>query len=515
MPPTKSGAEEQPKTKKTTRRRSTTKKTATKKTATEPASASPAPAKKTAKTTKKRAASKPTVTKSTKKKAVKKTPKKATKKAVAKREPAAFAALGLSDEVLSALRKCEFVEPSDIQRELIPVALEGKDCLGQARTGTGKTASFALPLIERVTPGVALQALVLVPTRELASQVDNAVKQFSADHPVHTAVLYGGKKIQAQVKSLEANPEIIIATPGRVLDLNRRGILSFDAIDMVVLDEVDRMLDIGFRDDIRRILRRIEKKHQTIFVSATMDEEIRKLAKAHMTDPVEINVSGDTLTVDHIEHGFVTLHKHDKMASLIGFLKSEVPSLAIVFTNTKHAARKVAANLKKQHVVCQEIHGDLHQSKRERVMKKFRDSAIQVLVATDLASRGLDVLEVSHIVNYDIPEDTAVYVHRIGRTARMGNRGYAVTFVTPEEGTQLTSIEMLLNQQLPQFEAPWAVRTELPQEEKPQEKEEEKSDEPGRLHTPMARHEGLESLGIRPVRRTLGSRFRAPRGGRR
>jgi ATP-dependent RNA helicase DeaD len=374
-----------------------------------------------------------------------------------------------------------------------------------------------LPLIERVTPGEAFQALVLVPTRELASQVDNAVKQFSADHPVRTAVVYGGRRIDSQMKMLSAKPEIVIATPGRILDLHRRKLVNFDNISMVVLDEVDRMLDIGFRDDIRRILRRIEQKHQTIFVSATIDEEIRKLAMAHMTEPIEINVSGDSLTVDHIEHGFVTIHKHDKMASLLGFLKSEVPSLAIVFTNTKHAARKVAARLKKEHVVCQEIHGDLHQSKRERVMKNFRDSAIQVLVATDLASRGLDVLEVSHIVNYDIPEDTAVYVHRIGRTARMGNRGYAVTFVTPEEGSQLTSIEMLLNQQLPQFEAPWAVRTELPDSEKPAEveAEDQEEDNTGRFETPLRRHAGLESLGIRPVRRTLGSRFRSGRGNRR
>jgi ATP-dependent RNA helicase DeaD len=427
------------------------------------------------------------------------------------REPAAFAALGLSDEVLSALRKCQFETPSDIQRELIPVALTGRDCLGQARTGTGKTAAFALPLIERVKPGTALQALVLVPTRELASQVDNAIKQFSIDHPVHTAVVYGGRRIDAQMKQLKRNPEILIATPGRVLDLYRRKLINFDNMTSVVLDEVDRMLDIGFRDDIRRILRKVEQPHQTIFVSATMDEEIRKLAMAFMRDPIEINVSGDSLTVENIEHGFVSVLKENKFASLLGFLKSEVPALVIVFTNTKHQARRVALHLKKEGVSCQEIHGDLHQSKRERVMQKFRDSAIQVLVATDLASRGLDVLEVSHIVNYDVPEDSAVYVHRIGRTARMGKRGYAVTFVTPEEGDELTAIEMLINKELPQFEVPWVVKP-LPKDEPPEPVVDEGPPPvPPRYADPLIRHDGLEKIGVRPPRRTLGSRFRATR----
>jgi ATP-dependent RNA helicase DeaD len=274
------------------------------------------------------------------------------------------------------------------------------------------------------------------------------------------------------------------------------------------------MLDIGFRDDIRRILRKIEADHQTIFVSATLDEEIRKLARAFMKEPIELNVSGDELTVENIEHGFVPVDPQQKFSNLLGYLKHEVPKLAIVFTNTKHAARRVAEKLRKEGINCQEIHGDLHQSKREKVMAKFRKSAIQVLVATDLASRGLDVMEVSHIVNYDAPADPAAYVHRIGRTARMGNRGYAVTFITREEGDLLTGIEMLLNKEVPQFTTPWHIPPALP--EGPDHVEEPTpEDAPPSISTryqeTYKKDELLESIGVRPVRRTLGSRFRTTR----
>jgi ATP-dependent RNA helicase DeaD len=435
-------------------------------------------------------------------------------------EPPDFAALGLSRPLLQALGKVGFTTPTDIQRELIPHALAGRDCLGQARTGTGKTAAFALPMLDRLTPGTPVQALVLVPTRELASQVDSHIRQFSGSHKLNTVLLYGGRRLKGQMDALARGPEVVIGTPGRVLDLMHRKALSLDGVRIAVLDEVDRMLDIGFRDDIRRILRRIEHAHQTIFVSATLDDEIRRLAKAFMTEPVEVNVSGDSLTVENIEHGFVPVLREDKFASLLGFLKTEVPKLAIVFTNTKHNARRIAARLKKEGVSCQEIHGDLDQARRERVMKSFRNASIQVLVATDLASRGLDVMEVSHIVNYDIPADASVYVHRIGRTARMGKHGYAVTFVTPEEGELLTTIELLINQMLPQFDAPWLIRSTpppavAPAATAPAAAEAEKAAADTRYQAPLQRDEMLEAVGLRPLRRTLGSRFRSSRRSRR
>jgi len=430
--------------------------------------------------------------------------------------PVRFSDLGLAPDILKALAAIDFLTPTDIQRELIPIALTGRDCLGQARTGTGKTAAFALPMLQRLTPGVGSQGLVLVPTRELAAQVGEHFKMLGKSRPLRTVLVYGGRRIKQQIDQLRRNPEIIIGTPGRILDLMRRGPLRVAGVSFVVLDEIDRMLDIGFRDDIRRILRAVEAPHQTLFVSATIDEEIRKLARTFLHDPAEVNVSQDALTVEGIEHGFVNVAAEDKFQTLLGFLKHGSPTLAIVFTNTKHAARRVAERLKKQGVNCKEIHGDLMQSRRERVMESFRKSHIQVLVATDLASRGLDVMEVSHIVNYDIPEDSSVYVHRIGRTARMGRSGYAVTFVTPEQGKELTEIEKLLNQELPRFDEPWVVRPTIVPSTAPNPAE--APPEPAsssRLHDALRHDEVLESVGLRPLQRTLGSRFRAARRRRR
>jgi len=463
----------------------------------------------------------------------------------------AWQQLGLTPPLLAAVARVGFQDPTDIQRELIPHALAGRDCLGQARTGTGKTAAFALPMFQRITPGAGLQAIILVPTRELAAQVDEHVRALRGDLPFKTVVVLGGRRIKDQIAVLHRRPEIAIGTPGRVLDLMRRKELHFDQIKLAVLDEVDRMLDIGFRDDIRRILRSIETAHQTIFVSATIDEEIQKLAKSFMHDPVEVNVSHDMLTVESVQQSFVTVQPQDKFATLLGLLKHEGPTLAIVFTNTKYKARRVAQNLRHEGVNCKEIHGDLVQERRERVMKSFRGQQIQVLVATDLASRGLDVMDISHIINYDLPQDPIGYVHRIGRTARMGKTGCAIAFVTPEEGTLLTEIEKLINKELVRFDPPWMVkRLQTPAELAAQAAaalaaEEAQAAEaagaasavaeapaagahgagehpaagaagtrrpvPQRYLEPARRDETLEALGLRPIRRTLGSRFRSSR----
>ncbi len=424
-----------------------------------------------------------------------------------------FADMGLNEGLLKALARLKFVKPTDIQAHLIPIALKGRDCLGQAKTGTGKTAAFVIPMLQNFEPGVPLQGLILVPTRELARQVCEHIKELAWKQPIKTALLYGGQRITAQLPQLKAGPEIVIGTPGRILDLMRRGMLKFDKVRLAVLDEVDRMLDIGFRDDIRRILREVSKDRQTIFVSATFDEEITKLARTFMRDPVEVNVSKDALTVESIEQGFVTVERHDKFATLLGFIKHEAPTLAIVFTNTKMSARKVARRLKEAGVKCREIHGDLMQHRRERVMEGFRKADFQILVATDLASRGIDVMEVSHIVNYDLPPDPSVYVHRVGRTARMGNRGYAMSFVPREEGKLLTAIEMHINKELLRIEGAWIVdRGPRDPFDGPAEP---KAEPVSRLKESLVRDPVLESMGLRPVRRTLGSRFRKSRRGRR
>ena len=287
-------------------------------------------------------------------------------------ESTSFEELGLPPDVLQTLAKLDFHTPTDIQRAMIPPALRGEDCLGQARTGTGKTAAFALTMLQRIDPKAGLQALVLTPTRELALQVHEHVRMLGAARPLKTVTAYGGTRVSTNLRRLQENPKIVIGTPGRILDLMQRKALDLSRIRIVVLDEVDRMLDIGFRDDIRRILRQVKSEHQTLFVSATIDADIRKLARTFMNDPVEINVSSDRLTVEGIEQNFVSIQPRDKYKTLRKFLEHEKPKLAIVFTNTKAAARRIAERLKRDGVECKEIHGDLVQRRRERVMQSFR-----------------------------------------------------------------------------------------------------------------------------------------------
>ena len=362
--------------------------------------------------------------------------------------PSKFADLGIELALLKGLHKAGFETPTDIQREMIPLALQGRDVMGQARTGTGKTAAFALPIMQQLDPNQHIQAVVIVPTRELAVQVTAEMRRLAVDTPLQIVPIYGGQAIQHQVKLLHKKTQAIVATPGRVMDLLNRGIISFNEVKYVVLDEVDRMLDIGFIDDIRNILGRIRQKHQTIFVTATFSEDIKQLARQFMNDPAEANVSRDELTVESVEQVYCSVERWDKFQLLRIIMKTEKPKLAIVFTNTKHNARKLAKKLHQLDINVKEIHGDLVQSKRERVMERFRRHAIDVLVATDLASRGIDVQDISHIINYDIPFDPQIYVHRIGRTARMGAFGRAITFVAADEGDYLTAIEVLIDKQV-------------------------------------------------------------------
>lgn len=365
-------------------------------------------------------------------------------------EAEGFAGLGLDAPLLRALARAGFEHPTDIQREMIPVALAGEDCLGQARTGTGKTAAFTLPMLQTIERGEGLQGLVLVPTRELAAQVGEHVKQLSPRPTPRTVITFGGTRINRDLKALEKGIDILVGTPGRVLDLIGRGAIDLSGVKVAVLDEVDRMLDIGFRDDIRRIMSKVAKERQTIFVSATITDEIRRLAKGLMRSPAQINVSQDNVTVDKIRQDYLSVRSDTRFDALKAFLEAVDPTLAIVFTRTKRGADLVSKKLRRAHIACVEIHGGLAQGKRTRVLDAVREGKVEVLVATDLASRGLDVTGVSHVVNYDIPDDPAVYVHRIGRTARMGAHGHALTLVLPDQGRELTAIEMLINQELTQ-----------------------------------------------------------------
>jgi ATP-dependent RNA helicase DeaD len=378
--------------------------------------------------------------------------------------PDAFAALGVRSSILRALAELSFTTPSEIQNLLIPRALAGVDLLGQARTGTGKTAAFGIPILQKAQPGLATQAIILVPTRELCVQVEAEIQRFAKFTNIRCTSVYGGQKITAQMKFLRHGPEVIVGTPGRVIDLLDRRIINFQNIRFVVLDEVDRMLDIGFRDDIRNILSRIKgvrrdgdgapvaADHQTIFVSATISSEIEKLSRLYMREPIEKLIApgtDDKPMVDSVEQYYFSVQPWDKYQLMRRLLERENPDLAIVFCRTKHGAEKLARKLHADGIECREIHGNLAQNKRERVMKNFRGGKFDVLIATDLASRGIDVADISHIINYDIPEDPEVYVHRVGRTARMGAAGKAFTLVTPQQGEELTKVENLINMVIP------------------------------------------------------------------
>jgi ATP-dependent RNA helicase DeaD len=390
--------------------------------------------------------------------------------------PEAFAALGVRPSILRALAEAQFVTPSEIQSLLIPRALEGVDILGQARTGTGKTAAFGIPILQRCTKGLSTQAIILVPTRELAVQVDAELKRLGQFTPIRTVPVYGGQKIAAQMKFLKHHPEVVIGTPGRVIDLLDRRIINFENVRFVVLDEVDRMLDIGFREDIRNILSRVKGMrgrvpnardgegeqgggeqgptgHQTIFVSATISDEIDKLGRRYMREPVEKLIApgaDEKPTVEKVEQYYFSVQLWDKYRLLRALLLRENPELAIVFCRTKRGAEKIAKRLHADGIECREIHGNLAQNKRDHVMQGFRKGKFDVLIATDLASRGIDVADISHIVNYDVPEDPEVYIHRVGRTARMGKGGKAYTFITKEQGDELTKVENLINMVIPQ-----------------------------------------------------------------
>lgn len=364
--------------------------------------------------------------------------------------PQAFADLGIEIRFLKAIQKMNFVEPSPIQVQLIPPALKGLDILGQARTGTGKTAAFGLPVLQRMDPAQRLQAICLVPTRELAVQVTGELKRLAELTELHIVAIYGGQKVATQLHQLGKKPHFVVGTPGRVMDFMNRGVLKVENLRFAILDEVDRMLDIGFRDDIRKILGRIKADHQTIFVSATIDDEIKRLSMKYMKDLTEINVSKDKLTVDEVDQSYVSVENYDKFRVLQLVIKQEDPPVVIVFCNTKAVARKLAKKLFDVGISAKELHGDLIQQKRDKVMEKFRRHQIRVLVATDLAARGIDVSAVTHIFNYDIPNDPEVYVHRVGRTARMGARGVAIAFINKEEGVLLTNIEKLINREVPE-----------------------------------------------------------------
>ncbi|MGL4465643.1 MAG: DEAD/DEAH box helicase [Planctomycetia bacterium] len=362
---------------------------------------------------------------------------------------ATFEEMPLGPTILQTLKKLGYHHPTPIQAALIPKAIEGLDIMGQAQTGTGKTASFVLPIFQMLTEQRQKpQALILAPTRELVMQVREEANRLVEGLGWRVEAAYGGEHLQRQMRTLAQGVEVVVGTPGRLLDLCRRNALKIDAVSHLVMDEADRMLDIGFRPDIERILRQTPASRQTLLLSATMPAPVLRLAQRYMRNPITINLSPDQISVEHIVQKYLNLNESQKFAALMYLLVREKPRQAIIFCQTKWQVRELAGQLGRRIRGVTAMQGDLPQSARNRVMQGFRDGSIRVLVATDVVGRGIDVQGISHVFNFDIPEDPEQYVHRVGRTGRMGKDGIAFTLVTPDQGRLLTNVEIYINRQL-------------------------------------------------------------------
>ena len=358
------------------------------------------------------------------------------------KEKVRFEDFGLGADTLKAILQMGFEEPTPIQEKTIPVLLTGKDVIGQAQTGTGKTAAFGIPIIEKMDKhNFRVQALVLAPTRELAIQAAEEMNKFGKVKKLHALPVYGGTSIERQIKALAKGVQVVVGTPGRILDHIERKTLNLKDVKIVVLDEADEMLDMGFVDDITRILKETPAERQTLLFSATMPDEILKISKRYMKSPERIRIASDTLTAPKINQIFYEVRQEGKVEALTRLIDSDDGGRFLVFCHTKKECDDVAANLKLRGYEADAMHGDFTQSQREAVLKKFRDARIDVLVATDVAARGLDITGISHVVNYSIPQNPESYVHRIGRTGRAGKEGVAITFVTPREDKQLRLIK--------------------------------------------------------------------------
>jgi ATP-dependent RNA helicase DeaD len=366
-----------------------------------------------------------------------------------------FKELGLSPQIQQALDELGFDEPTPIQDQAIPELLGGHDVIGQAQTGTGKTAAFGLPLLQYLDPdNDEVQAVVLTPTRELCIQVTQALRSYAEHLDIEIVAVFGGAPIKSQQAQLRSGAHVVVATVGRMMDLMSRRSLVLTAARYVVLDEADEMLDLGFIEDVEKILRMCPSGRQTALFSATMPPPVKRLAESYMYDPTTISITPKTLTVDAIAQAYVEVGAKEKSAKLVELLKIEEPEQAIIFCRTKIGADRLEKTLKNKGLDVKALHGDMSQGSRDGVMIAFKDHRVRLLVATDIAARGLDIEHVTHVINFDVPASSEVYVHRIGRTGRVGRTGRAITFVTPAQRDEIGRIERDVKTTIGEWETP-------------------------------------------------------------
>ncbi|MDZ5499912.1 degradosome RNA helicase CshA [Enterococcus cecorum] len=411
-----------------------------------------------------------------------------------------FTELNLSEELLSSIERSGFEEATPIQEATIPLALEGRDVIGQAQTGTGKTAAFGLPMLEKIDPNNAqLQGLVIAPTRELAIQTQEELYRLGRDKKSRVQAVYGGADINRQIRQLKNRPHIVVGTPGRMLDHINRHTLKLSTVQTLVLDEADEMLNMGFLEDIEAIISKVPEQRQTLLFSATMPPEIKNIGVQFMQNPEHVRIKTKEMTADLIEQFFVRAKEYEKFDIMTRLLDVQIPELTIVFGRTKRRVDELAKGLEARGYKAEGIHGDLSQQKRMSVLRSFKNGDLDILVATDVAARGLDISGVTHVYNYDIPQDPESYVHRIGRTGRAGKMGVSVTFVTPNEMSYLHVIENLTKKRMTPLRPPTEKEAFKGQLGQAMEEIEAKMDENGLERYMQAAEELLEEYSAQDL----------------
>ena len=369
--------------------------------------------------------------------------------------PARFDDLGLGPQVLAAVRDAGYTEPTPIQREAIPLALSGRDMIGLAQTGTGKTAAFTLPIIDRLLGGPKrTRVLILTPTRELAAQVDDSFRKYGKHSGLDVAAVFGGVPFEPQIRALRSGVDVVVATPGRLIDHVERQNVVFDDLEVLVLDEADRMLDMGFAPQINRIVNDLPRYRQTLLFSATMPPEVEALARKYLRKPVVIQVGRRSSAANTVAHAVYPVPRDKKSALLIELLRKPDLDSVLIFSRTKHGADRVVRHLERAAITATAMHADKSQAQRTQALEGFKRGTIRVLVATDIAQRGLDISGITHVINYDVPQQPEDYVHRIGRTGRAAATGDAYTFMAPDEIAMVRTIERVIGQQIPRISVP-------------------------------------------------------------